>query len=418
MSLEIKSPGVKILLADDIPTNIDVLLNALESEDRVFAVANSGEAVLDIAPKFLPDIILLDVMMGGITGFETCKRLKAMNEFIDVPILFITARGEKSDIVEGFKYGGTDYITKPFQFEEVIARVKVHCENRRLLKEKSKLAESLLKTNAELTELNETIKNMQVQLIQSEKLAALGTTLAGIGHEVNNPCNSIINNVVSLKKCVEKVNSMITDIFSADSDGQRASDIFNPYFNKSKEIINHVDMSAKRIADIVLSMRSFARIDDFLRDVNVNEVAQISLRFMAHILENVEHSLEFNATNTVSGSPVRIGQVVTNLLSNALYAAQQSKHKPYIQLKTRDCKDGVIIEVSDNGTGIPQAIQSKIFDPFYTTKPVGSGTGLGLSLSRNIVLEHQGRLNFETTPNGTKFIIELPTSQFKNLKGA
>ena len=116
----------QVLIVDDVPANLNLLRQALESEGYNVIAAPSGEIALQIVARAQPDLILLDVMMPGIDGFETCRRLKADKATADIPVIFITARDEAASIVEGFHAGGLDYITKPFKHEEVQARVQTH----------------------------------------------------------------------------------------------------------------------------------------------------------------------------------------------------------------------------------------------------------------------------------------------------
>jgi diguanylate cyclase (GGDEF)-like protein len=135
--------GMKILLVDDTPTNIDVLIKTLEPEGYDLAIASGGEKALKIAKHFLPDLVLADVMMPDMNGFEMCRQLKMQDANQDVPVIFITARKEIEDMVEGFHSGGVDYITKPFQQEEVRARVRTHLQLRAFLKQQKKFNQQL-----------------------------------------------------------------------------------------------------------------------------------------------------------------------------------------------------------------------------------------------------------------------------------
>lgn len=141
--------GMKVLIVDDTPANIDVLRKTLAPRQLEVAVALNGEAALKLAPKFLPDLILLDIRMPGIDGYETCRRLKANEITQQAPVIFISANSETQDIVDGFQVGGVDYITKPFRQEEVMARVRSHLELSEL---KNKLEEKVLKRTSQLNE--------------------------------------------------------------------------------------------------------------------------------------------------------------------------------------------------------------------------------------------------------------------------
>jgi two-component system, cell cycle response regulator len=138
--------GMKILVVDDVPINIEVLFQTLKSRDYQISMANNGAHALELIPKLQPDLILLDIMMPVMDGIETCKRLKADESTRDIPVIFITAKGRSEDVVEGFNAGGMDYIAKPFQLEEVMARVETHLKLRKTLKEKDNLISELKDT--------------------------------------------------------------------------------------------------------------------------------------------------------------------------------------------------------------------------------------------------------------------------------
>ena len=131
--------GMQILLVDDVPLNIEVLFQTLKLKNYQISMANSGVKALELIPKLQPDLILLDIMMPGMDGIETCRRLKDDESTRDIPIIFITAKTETEDVVAGFKAGGVDYITKPFHLEEVLARVETHLRLRKTLRDKDNL---------------------------------------------------------------------------------------------------------------------------------------------------------------------------------------------------------------------------------------------------------------------------------------
>lgn len=398
-NLQIEKP--KILIVDDISTNVDILMQALEPEGYNIAVVQTGEKAVEVVPKLKPDIILMDVMMPGIDGFEACRQIKKIDSVKDIPVIFITARNDATDLVEGFRSGGVDYIAKPFKFEEVNARVRAHCQNRILMRQVEYAMQEAIKAN-------EQFKSAQSQLVQSEKMASLGAMISGIGHEINNPCNFIINNLHGLTKSVDKVHDVINEILSGDPEGERVAAFINPNFDKAKESIALIKEGADRIADIVKSLRTFARSEGTLQDVDVNEVIKSTLRIMSHMLTKIEFVQEYGQLTFVECAPARLGQVVMNILGNGIYAAEKSGRPPKATLKTYETPEWIVIEISDNGTGIPPHAQAKIFDPFFTTKPVGEGTGLGLSISFNIMQEHDGKLEFKTGNEGTTFFISLP----------
>lgn len=159
---QIDLTGAKILAVDDVPANLDVLSQALEADGYNVLVATTGEAALDLVKRIEPDLILLDVMMPGIDGFETCRRLKANENTSEIPVVFLTARSELEGILEGFQAGGVDYISKPFQKEEVLIRIRTHLERTRLAKALAELNAHLEQKVEERTEqLQQKVKELE-----------------------------------------------------------------------------------------------------------------------------------------------------------------------------------------------------------------------------------------------------------------
>ncbi len=157
---EVETRGAQVLIVDDLPENLRILRGMLEAEGYRITVSPNGEVALRIAPTVEPDLILLDVMMPGIDGFETCRRLKEDPKLCHVPVVFVSAKGDISDIVEGFRVGGIDYITKPFKQEEVAARVRTHLQNRLLIKQREQMINDLERLNEVLSESEDRFRGL------------------------------------------------------------------------------------------------------------------------------------------------------------------------------------------------------------------------------------------------------------------
>ncbi len=294
-------------------------------------------------------------------------------------------------------------------FNKMVADI---ASNRTALNEKNKeLSTTVLALNNTLLEL----KNTHAQLIQSEKMASLGELTAGIAHEIQNPLN-FVNNfsevntelLEELQEEIEKGKFETVKLLTADI-----------IVNEQK--INH---HGKRAAGIVKGMLQHSRSSTGVKEpIDINILADEYLRLAYHGLRakdkmfNATMKTDFDVTiGNINIVPQDMGRVILNLITNAFYAVTEKKNKvgngfdPTVTITTKKIDNNVVITVKDNGSGIPQSIVDKIFQPFFTTKPTGQGTGLGLSMSYDIVTKmHGGTIHVDSTLNeGSNFIINLP----------
>ena len=287
----------------------------------------------------------------------------------------------------------------------------------RLLKKENRILEEKVSHRTEqLRKSLEDLKSTQSQLIQSEKMASLGELTAGIAHEIQNPLN-FVNNFSEVNK--ELIDELRVERKKEYRDLQSEEDILRDLENNLEKIAHH----GKRADAIVKGMLQHSRNNNGQKEsTNINALADEYLRLAYHGLRAKDKS--FNATlktdfdetigniNIVSQD---IGRVLLNLINNAFYVVAEKKkqmgngYEPTVSVSTKKVSDKVFISVQDNGNGIPQKVLDKIFQPFFTTKPTGQGTGLGLSLSYDIVKAHGGEIKVETKEeDGSKFIIQLP----------
>ncbi|MEH1939561.1 MAG: response regulator [Nostoc sp.] len=409
-----------ILVVDDNPANLQVLSSFLDRSSFEVWAARSGEKALQrLENDDLPDLILLDVMMPGIDGFETCKQLKSNARVQDIPVIFMTALSETADKVKGLQLGAVDYITKPFQHEEVLVRIENHLKLRNLTKTLS----------AKNTELQQT----QTQLIQAEKVAALGQLTAGIAHEVNNPINFIAGNLNFVEQYVNEVVSLLSlyQKYLPDPPDEiqtaiQKSDL-NFLLDDLSKIIQSMQVGTDRVTEIVSYLNNFSRHREAGKKLaNLHEGLESTLLILGHRFKQnanrpaIKIIKEYGELPLIECFPGEINQVFMNLICNAIDAIEEiynskksdeiCQYSGVIKIKTEAIGEQVILRVADNGSGINTADKTKIFDAFYTTKPVGKGTGLGLSIAYQIVVNnHHGKLTYHSKAGeGIEFIIELP----------
>ncbi|MEH2288320.1 sensor histidine kinase [Nostoc sp.] len=411
-----------ILIVDDNPANLQVLSSFLDqSRFEVWAARSGEKAIHRLGNDNLPDLILLDIMMPGIDGFETCKYLKSESNsrVQDIPIIFMTALSDTADKVKGLQLGAVDYITKPFQYEEVLVRIEHQLKLRNLMK-------TLTAKNAEL-------QQTQTQLIQAEKVATLGQMTAGIAHEVNNPINFIAGNLNFIEEYFQEIVNLLElyqkylpELPTEIQNAIKTKDI-NYLLNDLSKIICSMRLGTDRVTEIVSSLNKFSRHGEAGKKLaNLHEGLETTLLILGHRLKANAHRQpiklikEYGVLPLIECYPGELNQVFMNLIGNAIDAVEEIQKNQYfddnfrhigmIWIKTEVIGERVILRIADNGSGISEANRTKIFDAFYTTKVIGKGTGLGLSIAYQIVVNnHRGKLSCHSKQSdGTEFVIELP----------
>ena len=271
-------------------------------------------------------------------------------------------------------------------------------------------------TNVALTKSLEELKAAQAQLVQSEKMASLGELTAGIAHEIQNPLN-FVNNFSEVSK--ELLDEMKVELDNGNIDD--AKDIAGDVIQNLDKILHH----GKRADGIVKGMLQHSRTSTGKKELtDINALTDEYLRLAYHGLRAKDKS--FNATlktgfdksiGSINIIPQDIGRLILNLITNAFYAVDEKKktatgkYEPTVSVSTKKIGNKIEVRVADSGNGIPQNIIDKIFQPFFTTKPTGQGTGLGLSLAYDIVKAHGGEIKVENKEGeGSTFIIQLPIS--------
>ena len=576
-----------ILIVDDMPNNLKVLSDTLADANFEVAIATSGEGALQQLEHTPVSLILLDVMMPGIDGFETCQRLKANPATANIPVIFMTALSESVNKVKGFELGAVDYITKPFQQTEVLARVRSHlklsqlsqalearnvelqqltekleqrvaertqelsasidtlkqtqhllrlvfdtvpqwvawkdinsvyqgcnqsfaqavglsspdeiigkndydlplsqeeadsyrnCDRRIMDSGQAELhiiersrkadgqqiwldtnkmplrdtkdqvfgilfitediterqqAQDLLKQQKQnLEQTLEELQRTQMQLVQNEKMSALGNLVAGVAHEINNPIGFISGNIKPAFDYIQDVFGLI-DIYQqeyrnpSDAIQKEMEAIDLEYIREDlPKLIDSMQLGVERICNISTSLRTFSRADkDYKVPFNIHDGIDSTILILRHRLKAndshpaIEIVTKYANIPAINCFPGQLNQVFMNILANAIDALEESNHgrdfaeiaanPNRITIQTNVEGNSVKIAIADNGKGMSSDVKAKIFDHLFTTKAVGKGTGLGLAIARQIVVEkHGGAIEVKSTlSKGTEFILILP----------
>lgn len=458
-----------IMIIDDTPNNLRVISTMLRSYGYVVRTAISGQQALRAMQVDPPDLILLDINMPEMNGYEVCSLIKSNPKTVMIPVIFLSALDDVLDKVEAFAVGGVDYITKPFHGEEVLARVKNQLTLRTLQKQLSgqnellqqeicerqlieeALRESETREREKAIQLELTLaqlKRTQSQLIQTEKMSSLGQMIAGIAHEINNPVSFIYGNLTPAREYFQDLIRLIkiyqqTHPNPAPEVQQIAQEIDLEFLMEDwQQLMNSMQVGAERIQEIVRSLQMFSRQNESkLKSVDIHEGIDNTLLILDYRLRvtgkagGIEVIKNYGQLPKVTCYASELNQVFMNLLSNAIDALETQPLPRVITIRTevnRESRieseedfeageveelkkkssptDSIIIHIADNGLGMNEVLQKRIFDPFFTTKNVGSGTGLGLSISYQIVVEkHKGKISCISAPNqGTEFIVEIP----------
>ena len=464
-------PLADLLVVDDTPDNLRLLSTMLSEQGYKVRKVISGPLALRVVSVASPDLILLDINMPQMNGYEVCKHLKAEPKTSEIPVIFISAVNDVFDKVKAFSMGGVDFITKPFQVEEVLARVETHL-SRVFLQKK------LQAKNEELSKTLQQLQATQNQLIQSEKMAALGQLIAGIAHEINTPLGAIrssIENIANFlnqnieqladffqklsKECNPDLLSLLQkppqqqNLFSVkekrqfkkslrsqlDSLGIDNSDIladtlvklgiysdieqFLPLLKdpNSEMILNNayqfaslqkstqiITTATERTAKVVFALKNYARYDSMAEKVQTN------------ITDGIETVLTLYHNHLKQGVKVIKNynelplvlcypDELNQVWTNLIHNALQAmENQGTLRIDVSQQDTKVLVSITDSGKGIPPEVITRIFEPFFTTKIAGEGSGLGLDIVRKIIEKHQGKIEVESVPGKTTFTVYLP----------
>jgi signal transduction histidine kinase len=394
---------MKVLLAEDDPVSRRLLQAHLERwGHEVTAAADGGEAwrLFEAGNFFL---VVTDWMMPEIDGPELIRRIRACPRPGYVYVIMLTARSRKEDVVQGMEAGANDFVTKPFDREELRVRIRA--------------GERIVQLEHSLAQQNQALREAQAALVQSEKLASLGRVAAGVAHEINNPIAYVTNNLAVLRRDMQATFAALDAYRKGNADEaarlEEEGDI--AYFQENfPRTCDKTLEGLRRVRDIVNNLRDFAHLDEAeFKEADLNAALESALEILQHEVKakGVHVATQFEPLPAVLCHPGKINQVFFNLLVNAVQACGAGG---IVAVRTRFEAGKAVVEVQDNGCGIKPEHRSRLFEPFFTTKPIGQGTGLGLSVSYGIIRDHGGNIEVESeVGRGTTFRVRIPLSPDK-----
>lgn len=343
----------RVLVVEDEGEMRSFLVRLLEPHHDVVEAAD-GEAALVVLPAQAPDLVVSDVMMPGRSGVDLCRTLKADRRWRHTPVILLTALTGSEATLEAFAHGADDFVTKPFHPRVLLARIRAQLR----------------------------LRDLSLQLVAQEKLVTVGNLAAGVAHEVRNPLNAAMNAARALK-----ANRNATGTAPA--------------------LLDVLIDATQRIEAIVSTLDVHARPAEAggVRPYDVRQGLNATFALLKHRMGDVAIERRYATDRLVAAPAGPINQVLLNVVDNALRAGARR-----IVASVTGGPDGaVLVRIEDDGPGVPQPLAERVFDPFFTTRPPGDGSGLGLHLSRQIMRQLGGEIRLTTTaPRGAAFEIQFP----------
>jgi signal transduction histidine kinase len=372
-----RARGRTILIAEDTPDVVRLIHLTLRQQFRIF-VATNGKKAVELALREAPHLVITDLMMPEMDGYELVRTLRANDRTKHIPIIMLTARGTVDDRVEGLESGVNAYLTKPFAPRELLATV------RKLLEMQDSTAELML----------------------TRQMDSLEIVAGGLAHEINNPLNYIKNSLARIHKDVD-------ELLAGIASGQMTDARSKALYARMQTMFKTAESGVKRILHTVDLMRRYSR-EGYSRAVCDHDIFQAARDVVELVLpatgRSVKVTTRFFGDGVVRCVPEEMHQLLTNLIQNAVEAAPDDG-TGYVEITGEATETEVTLSIRDNGPGVKPEDRARIFTPFFTTKAPGAGMGMGLTIAWRVVQALGGTLSEEGSPGqGACFVMRLPAS--------
>lgn len=381
----------RILIVDDIPRNIQVLGNILRNQSYQMGFATDGEQALKMLEKHQFDLILLDVMMPGIDGYEVCKRIRECEETKDIPVIFLTAKVEKESIVKGFKIGAQDYLTKPFNADELLARVSTQLElsnkRKQLADLNQHLEEKVKERTVELQKANDALESANKKLEQLEK--AKGDFLTIISHELRTPMNGILG---------------FADILRSTIRDKEQLEYLGYLFESANNLTRFADVA------LIIAQLSADRYKLKFKEVKLKDVLETAVQKLDKKIKEKGLEINFDCPHTAATykCDVELLEIAFgNVIENAI---KYSPEKESIVICEEKADKKLWLKITDKGEGFSDEALNKLFEYFSADKVMHhhDGFGLGLSAAKLILKAHGGDVHVKNlNEGGTEVCFEM-----------
>jgi signal transduction histidine kinase len=371
-----------VLIVDDNPLGRDALLSVLEAGDYGLHVAGTGPEALAMSAALQPDLILLDVMMPGMDGFEVCRRLRADAVLAETPILLVTALDDRGSRLRGFEAGADDFISKPFDRTEMRARVKTLC--RLSLQRKAREAEQR--------------QMLEASRLHEAELAAHARLLSDANRELEAASYTIAHDLRSPLRVIQSFMQVLETRHASGLD------------RDAREVVGTVRSYATRMSELLDGLLGFSRLGHVALGNTRVAMRQMAVSVAGEAGRGRNVAIRIGTLPDVHGDEVLLRQVWVNLVENAVkFSAKVAQ--PTLAIDARHTIDEIVFSVQDNGAGFDAALTDRLFGIFQRLHPATEfeGTGVGLATVRRIVERHGGRVHAETLPEGgARFEFALP----------